>query len=79
LRQFACIISLDKQKQPPYTSIHRKQYLIKSNIFFSKYADWGIFKGQSLKRVLVVVTLVYLIYLIKDATKRRKAKLEERR
>jgi len=22
-------ISIDKQKQPPYTSIHRKQYLIK--------------------------------------------------
>jgi len=22
------IISIDKQKQPPYTSIHRKQYLI---------------------------------------------------
>jgi hypothetical protein len=24
-----CIISLDKQKQPPYTSTHRKQHLIK--------------------------------------------------
>jgi len=24
-----CTISLDKQKQPPYTFIHRKQYLIK--------------------------------------------------
>ena len=26
---FLCIISLDKQKQPPYTSTHRKQCLIK--------------------------------------------------
>ena len=24
------IISIDKQEQPPYTSIHRKQYLIKN-------------------------------------------------
>lgn len=45
-------------------------------IFFSKYSEWGIFQGQNLKRVLVVVTLVYMIYLIKDATKRRNAKLE---
>jgi len=26
-------ISLDKQKQPPYTSIHRKQCLIKDYLF----------------------------------------------
>jgi len=26
---FSIQISIDKQKQPPYTSIHRKQYIIK--------------------------------------------------
>jgi len=28
--KYPCKISLDKQKQPPYASIHRKQYLIKN-------------------------------------------------
>ena len=46
--------------------------------FFSKYSDWGIFTGQTLKRILVVVTLVYMIYLIRDSAKKRKAQVEAR-
>jgi hypothetical protein len=30
-------ISVDKQKQPPYTSIHRKQYLIEKKQYLTEY------------------------------------------
>jgi uncharacterized protein GlcG (DUF336 family) len=33
------IISIDKQKQPPYTSIHRKQYLIKNKRPIKAFED----------------------------------------
>jgi hypothetical protein len=37
-------MSLDKQKQPPYTSTHRKRYLIKQRQFHSQgYAKREVF------------------------------------
>ena len=36
------IISIDRQKQPPYTSIHRKQYLIKTRFFIFLAVDQGL-------------------------------------
>ncbi len=65
--------------QSGYKSYHRLTLLaLFFFIFFSKYAEWGIFTGQSLKRVLVVVTLVYLIYLARKASKKRKADVDAR-
>ena len=45
-------------------------------IFFSKYSTWTIFAGNTCKRVFVLITLGYLIYLLKKAAQKRKAKLK---
>ena len=47
-------------------------------IFFSKFSDYGIFQGQTLKRVLVVLTFFYMAYLFRKAARKRREQLEAR-